>query len=98
MPSPDPIDCREAFDRQLARFRPWLRYCLVWTMVAGLTPLVLLMLGRLDTYPVLAPWIYGAILPALWAIWQAGRCPRCRRSLPNSRDPESCPHCGCRLR
>ncbi len=91
-------DCSEAFARQLDRFRPWLRYVLGWTVLAGLTPLGLLLAGHLDIYPVLAPWIYGAILPALWAIWQAGRCPHCRRCLPNSREPAACPHCGCRLR
>jgi len=91
-------DCSEAFARQLDHLRPWLRYVLGWTLAAGLTPLVLLIAGQLDTYPLLAPWIYGALIPALWAIWQAGRCPHCRRCLPNSREPAACPHCGCRLR
>lgn len=93
----DSQDCREAFARQLSRFRPWLWYILVWTILAGLAPLALLALDRLVWYPRLIPWIYGAALPALIAIWQAGRCPQCRYSLPNSRQPVTCPQCQCRL-
>ena len=48
-------DCSEAFARQLDRFRPWLRYVLGWTVLAGLTPLGLLLAGHLDIYPYWRP-------------------------------------------